>query len=234
MKGLKTVSIMASLCVAFAFPAAVTAYADVADVTAPVISVSNAIIRAYVGDVPVLNVTATDETDGDVDVSITWSQGALDETGALTAGEHTCTLTATDTSDNLATVTLTYAVAADETTYEDYAFVAVIYEDTRTVQVLAVGATVDLSAYGERTGFTRKVVDEYGATVTDFTANFDRILYVSYEPVVEPDPEPEPEPEPDPTPETTGCGGTVGVAGLSALAVCVGAVLVSKANKERK
>ena len=228
----KAVSILATLCVAFALPVGVTASADeTADVTPPTLSVSDTTIRAYVGETPVINVTATDETDGAVDVSVEWSAGALDGLGYLTEGTHTCVLTATDNSDNVATVTLTYAVSVDETTYEGYAFATLICGQERTVQVLSVGAQIDMSAYGERTGYTRKVVNAYGETVTDFTADFDVTLYVTYEAVVA-DETPETPEKPDTPPETEkGCNATVGTAGLIALLFGAATLFARKEEK---
>ena len=47
-----------------------------------------------------LDLTAIDDHDGDVEVVMTWSEGALDSRGRLTEGEHTLTITAVDETGN--------------------------------------------------------------------------------------------------------------------------------------
>ena len=75
---------------------------DVPDTEAPVINWGEGIevIRAAEGSVPLFNITATDNVDGEISTVLTWSEGAFDETGKLSKGEHTLTITATDRAGN--------------------------------------------------------------------------------------------------------------------------------------
>ena len=82
------------------------------DKTNPVISTNIQTMYAKVGTVPMLNITATDDS-GEVKVEKTWSAGALDSNGGLTAGTHTYTITATDLFGNVTTHTITVIVSAD-------------------------------------------------------------------------------------------------------------------------
>ncbi|MBE6684269.1 MAG: hypothetical protein E7592_01290 [Ruminococcaceae bacterium] len=70
------------------------------DVTAPEIDWSAESISALVGARCLLNIFATDDTDGEIEAELTWSNGALDNRGRLTEGEHTLTITATDATGN--------------------------------------------------------------------------------------------------------------------------------------
>ena len=63
-----------------------------------------------------LTVSATDNN-GSVTLTKTWSDGALDKCGGLTAGEHTWTITASDVFDNTATKIITFIVTENEPTY---------------------------------------------------------------------------------------------------------------------
>ena len=69
------------------------------DTEAPVLSWSPDDVYAMVGALPVLDITATDDRDKVTPV-IVWSEGALDERGRLTEGEHTLTITAADLTGN--------------------------------------------------------------------------------------------------------------------------------------
>jgi hypothetical protein len=70
------------------------------DVTAPSLSWTTDKIFANEGMRPMLTVTAEDDRDGEVEVAMTWSDGALDSRGRLTMGEHTLTLIAVDETGN--------------------------------------------------------------------------------------------------------------------------------------
>lgn len=72
------------------------------DVTAPEIAWSMDTVSALVGARCLLNISATDDTDGALEVNFEWSEGALDNRGRLTEGEHTLTLTAIDLTGNKA------------------------------------------------------------------------------------------------------------------------------------
>lgn len=69
------------------------------DSEAPEISWTPESIVALVGSKPVFDVKATDNKD-DVEAVLEWSEGALDKSGRLTAGEHTLTVSATDLTGN--------------------------------------------------------------------------------------------------------------------------------------
>lgn len=71
------------------------------DMTPPTLSWSPEKIFANVGMRPMLEVTATDDRDGEVDVIMTWSEGALDSRGRLVEGNHTLTITASDETGNV-------------------------------------------------------------------------------------------------------------------------------------
>ena len=151
------------------------------DELAPVISVTDSTIRTYVGSEPVINVTATDDIDGEIEVVFTWSSNALDQLGTLTNGEHTCTITATDTSNNVATVTITYIVTEDTADNSGYAFVTIICEGMPTVvKAYEINETIDMSAYVDKEGFNKTVKNGKGETITNFTAISDCTLYVTY------------------------------------------------------
>ena len=63
-----------------------------------------------------LSVDATDDN-GKVDIVTSWSNGALDKRGNLTAGEHIWTITATDKYGNVTTKTVTFVVTETEPTF---------------------------------------------------------------------------------------------------------------------
>lgn len=60
-------------------------------------------------DVSMINVSATDDVDGEVEVVRTWSEGAVVD-GLLVAGQHTLTLTATDAAGNKAEIVINVTV----------------------------------------------------------------------------------------------------------------------------
>ena len=100
--------------------AATTMYIDEVTVTKkptsddvpPTITVKADNIKATDGAYPMEDYTVTDNS-GSVNVSLEWSNGALDGKGRLTAGTHTCVITATDNSGNETKKTVTYTVAKE-------------------------------------------------------------------------------------------------------------------------
>lgn len=100
--------------------AATTMYIDEVTVTKkptsddvpPTITVKADNIKATDGAYPMEGYTVTDNS-GSANVSLEWSNGALDGKGRLTAGTHTCVITATDDSGNETKKTVTYTVAKE-------------------------------------------------------------------------------------------------------------------------
>lgn len=100
--------------------AATTMYIDEVTVTKkptsddvpPTITVKAENVKATDGAYPMEGYTVTDNS-GSVNVSLEWSNGALDGKGRLTAGTHTCVITATDDSGNETKKTVTYTVAKE-------------------------------------------------------------------------------------------------------------------------
>ena len=100
--------------------AATTMYIDEVTVTKkptsddvpPTITVKADNIKTTDGAYPMEDYTVTDNS-GSVNVSLEWSNGALDGKGRLTAGTHTCVITATDDSGNETKKTVTYTVAKE-------------------------------------------------------------------------------------------------------------------------
>ena len=100
--------------------AATTMYIDEITVTKkptsddvpPTITVKADNIKATDGAYPMEGYTVTDNS-GSANVSLEWSNGALDGKGRLTAGTHTCVITATDDSGNETKKTVTYTVAKE-------------------------------------------------------------------------------------------------------------------------
>lgn len=80
------------------------------DVTAPEINWTAETIRALVGTRCQLNISAADDADGEVETELAWSEGALDNRGRLAEGEHTLTITATDSTGNVAQKTVRVVV----------------------------------------------------------------------------------------------------------------------------
>lgn len=69
------------------------------DTVAPVLSWAPDKIYANSGMMPMFNVTAIDDRDGEVKVTVVWSEGAIYR-GKLCAGNHTLTITASDETGN--------------------------------------------------------------------------------------------------------------------------------------
>ena len=100
--------------------AATTMYIDEITVTKkptsddvpPTITVKADNVKATDGAYPMEGYTVTDNS-GSVNVSVEWSNGALDGKGRLTAGTHTCVITATDNRGNETKKTVTYTVAKE-------------------------------------------------------------------------------------------------------------------------
>lgn len=100
--------------------AATTMYIDEITVTKkptsddvpPTITVKADNIKATDGAYPMEDYAVTDNS-GSANVSLEWSNGALDGKGRLTAGTHTCVITATDNSGNETKKTVTYTVAKE-------------------------------------------------------------------------------------------------------------------------
>ena len=100
--------------------AATTMYIDEITVTKkptsddvpPTITVKADDVKATDGAYPIEDYAVTDNS-GNVNVSLEWSDGALDGKGRLTAGTHTCVITATDNSGNETKKTVTYTVAKE-------------------------------------------------------------------------------------------------------------------------
>ena len=82
------------------------------DKIAPTISWSVEKIFATAGMRPMLNITAIDDKDGEVETVLTWSENAFDTKGRLVEGEHTLTITATDSTGNTAEVVVPVIVSA--------------------------------------------------------------------------------------------------------------------------
>lgn len=85
------------------------------DLEAPEIDFALTEINSVVGALPRFAIDAVDNTDS-VEAVITWSAGALDNRGRLTAGTHTMTVTATDLSGNTTALSVTVNVTAAFTT----------------------------------------------------------------------------------------------------------------------
>lgn len=69
------------------------------DTTAPTLSWAPEKLYATEGMMPIIDVTATDDRDGEVEVVLTWSEGAIYR-GKLCGGNHTLTVTAVDETGN--------------------------------------------------------------------------------------------------------------------------------------
>ena len=70
------------------------------DTVAPELSKLPAKIYATAGTRPLLTFTATDDRDGNLTPTATWSDGAFDSRGRLVAGSHTLTVSASDSTGN--------------------------------------------------------------------------------------------------------------------------------------
>ena len=99
------------------------------DDTPPTITVKADDIKTTDGTYPIEDYTVTDNS-GSVNVSVKWSDGALDGKGRLTAGTHTCVITASDDCDNETRKTVTYTVAKEtEVTLYKITFRSGVAED---------------------------------------------------------------------------------------------------------
>ena len=176
------VLVIISLIMATCFSVTFNALAD--DTTAPVISITDTTVHSYVGSRPELSVTAMDDVDGEVSVSYVWSSDALDQLGALNEGTHTCTITAVDSQSNQSQVTVTFIVVADQTDLSGYAFITIVCDGMDTVvKAYPLNSVIDVSAYADKEGYTKKIITSDGTIVTDLTAKEDAVLYVTYEQV---------------------------------------------------
>ena len=76
------------------------------DTEAPLINWTLDRIETVAGALPLLNFNVTDNED-EPETLLTWSDGAIDRRGRITEGTHTLTVTATDLTGNVSTVTVT-------------------------------------------------------------------------------------------------------------------------------
>ncbi len=83
-----------------------------AETVASVINFSE--VKATVGAKPMLSLSAAEGNSG---VTQVWSDGALDQRNRLTAGEHTCTITATYAGGDTVTKTVNFIVTENQPTY---------------------------------------------------------------------------------------------------------------------
>lgn len=103
------------------------------DTEPPVISVAAKAFKTTDGTYPVEDYTVSDNYEG-FTVSVSWSDGALDRKGRLTAGTHTCTITAVDVCENVATETLTYTVEKEpQQTLYKITFVSGVDDDITVI-----------------------------------------------------------------------------------------------------
>ena len=103
------------------------------DTVPPVVTVAATEFRTTEGTYPVDDYSITDDS-GTFAYSVVWSNGALDGRGRLKLGVHTCTITATDSCDNVTTKTLTYTVEKElqETLYK-ITFVSGVDDDITVI-----------------------------------------------------------------------------------------------------
>lgn len=92
----------------------ITVIVEEADVTAPIINLKTKQIYAITGTTPIINVTAIDDKDGEVQVNYKWSENALTKDGKLNEGTHTLTISATDLSGNTVAETITFTVGNED------------------------------------------------------------------------------------------------------------------------
>ena len=83
------------------------------DDVAPTLSWAPDNIYAPVGAKPDFNVIATDNKD-EIEVELTWSDGALDKRGRLLEGEHTLTVSASDLTGNKTEKVITVFVGVND------------------------------------------------------------------------------------------------------------------------
>ena len=79
----------------------------------PVITVAVSEFNVPVGAYPAEDAFSVTDNSGEYSVSLSWSEGALDELGRLNKGTHVCTVTATDSEDNSSEAKITYIVTED-------------------------------------------------------------------------------------------------------------------------
>lgn len=91
----------------------ITVIVEEADLTAPVINIPTHTIYAKIGAKPLLAIQATDDRTENVQVTQTWSAGALDARGKLMEGVHTLTITARDLSGNTTEEVITFIITQE-------------------------------------------------------------------------------------------------------------------------
>ncbi len=79
----------------------------------PVITVAVSEFNVPVGAYPAEDAFSVTDNSGEYSVSLSWSEGALDELGRLNKGTHVCTVTATDSEENSSEAKITYIVTED-------------------------------------------------------------------------------------------------------------------------
>ncbi len=82
------------------------------DTEAPVIHFAPDTVETLAGALPVLNFKATDNED-EPEITLEWSEGALDKKGRLNEGAHTLTVTASDLTGNSQVREITVKAAPD-------------------------------------------------------------------------------------------------------------------------
>ena len=92
----------------------VKSLAPKSDDEAPVIKVEVSEFEVAAGSYPAENAFVVTDNSGEFKVSVSWSEGALDDLGRLTVGRHVCTITASDYDDNVSTATITYVVTEEQ------------------------------------------------------------------------------------------------------------------------
>ena len=90
----------------------ITVTVSTPDTTAPVINLPTESITVKTGTIPLISVEVYDDRD-DITPTYTWSAGALDSKGRLTAGTHTLSIIASDYSGNTTTQKITFIVTDD-------------------------------------------------------------------------------------------------------------------------
>ena len=88
----------------------ITVTVSTPDTTAPVINLPTESITVKTGTIPLISVEVYDDRD-DITPTYTWSAGALDSKGRLTAGTHTLSIIASDYSGNTTTQKITFIVS---------------------------------------------------------------------------------------------------------------------------
>ena len=139
-----------------------TAEITVTDTQKPVITLDNekTVTQYDEGDEPVIVATAQDSYDGEVNVSVVYPEGALQDE-RLVAGTWTITLTAKDTSGNAAEPVTVNITVADKTPPE-------IMIGGRTEYGAGTAYTEGLPA-----GMTVTITDNVDGEVTDYTVELE-------------------------------------------------------------